>query len=108
MTNNQILSIDFGYWVLIIEACLHLGIWLLVIIFMYIKIKVRPGASQTKIVGKLDDEPIKIDVAAPPERGKANIELIKFLAKEYKVDKSSVSIISGAGERVKLVKITQN
>jgi uncharacterized protein len=74
---------------------------------VYLRIKVRPGAAESKITGVLADETMKINIAAPAEKGKANIELIKFLAKKFAVDKEKVKIISGAGERTKLIKITK-
>lgn len=74
----------------------------------YLRIKVRPGAAKTVVRGSLDTEEgqtIKIDVAAPAERGKANEELIRFLARELSVGKDRINIISGAGEKLKLIKI---
>lgn len=72
---------------------------------VYLSIKVRPRAAKTEIVGKMDDDVLKINIAAPPIGGKANIELIKFFAKEFGVTRDCVKIISGAGGRGKLVKI---
>jgi len=72
---------------------------------IYLRIKVRPQATATKVKDLMSDQTIKIDVAAPPVKGKANAELIKFLAQEFAVTKENIKIISGAGERVKLVKI---
>lgn len=75
----------------------------------YLRIKVRPGAAKTAVRGSLDTEEgqtIKIDVAAPAERGRANEELVRYLARELSVSKDKIKIISGAGERVKLVKIS--
>ena len=53
----------------------------------------------------MDDESIKIDIAAVAEGGKANAELIRYLAKEFGVRKDQVLIVSGATARVKLVRI---
>lgn len=75
---------------------------------IYLRVKVRPNAAETRVKEIMADETVKIDLSAAPEKGKANLELIKFLAEEFDVDKSRIKIISGAGERVKLVKITQN
>lgn len=72
---------------------------------VYLKIKVRPGKSKTSVKDVMDDEAVKIDVAAAPEKGKANQELIKFMAKEFEISRKNVIIISGAKEKVKLVKI---
>jgi len=72
---------------------------------VYLAIKVIPGSSKTEFREIMADGTYKIAIAAAPEKGKANIELIKFLAREFKVLKSRLVIISGAGERTKLVKI---
>ena len=72
-------------------------------------IKVTPNSSQTKISGKFLDEKnqthIKINLAAVPEDGKANAELIKFLAKLLKISKSKIEIIRGETSRMKVVKV---
>lgn len=75
----------------------------------YIRVKARPGASATEVKGILETEPeetLKIDVAAAPENGKANEELIKYLSLAFGVSRADVKVISGAGEKVKLVKIS--
>lgn len=69
-------------------------------------IRVRPHASVTVIKSILDDGSIKIDLAAPAEDNKANIELVRFLAETFGVSVASVSILSGATARVKLVRIS--
>ena len=74
---------------------------------IYLRVKVRPNAAKTCVKEIMIDETVKIDLAAAPVKGRANQELIKFLAQEYKVTKDNVKIISGAGERVKLVKIVK-
>lgn len=72
---------------------------------VYLRIKVSPGSPETLVKKILEDETIKIDIAARPEKGKANQELIKFLAKEFFVRKENIKIISGASEKLKLIKI---
>jgi len=75
---------------------------------LYIKIKARPGASVTKAKGVLrmeNEEIFKIDIAGAPEKGRANRELIGFLAEEFEVFKKNVKIISGASDKLKLVHI---
>lgn len=75
----------------------------------YIRIKVIPKSPKTELKGILEDsegeKTYKIAVKAPPEKGKANVELIKFLSKELSVPKENISIISGATDRVKLIRI---
>jgi len=75
---------------------------------MYLRIKVLPKSSKNEIVETLEDGTIKIRIKAAPEKGKANAELIKFLSKEYQVPKEKISIISGAKEQIKLIKISNH
>ena len=70
------------------------------------RIKVIPGAPKTENRGFLADGTWKVALAAAPEKGKANISLINFLAKELGVPKSQVKILSGATARLKLVEIS--
>lgn len=68
--------------------------------------KVVPGSSgSTRICGLLDGM-LKVKVAAPPEKGKANQCLSKFLAKELGVKKNAVSILSGKTSPVKQIRIS--
>lgn len=75
-------------------------------------IKVTPNSSHTKISGEFLDEKnqthLKINLAAVPEDGKANAELIKFLAKLLKIPKSKIEIIRGETSRMKVVKVEGN
>jgi len=75
---------------------------------VYLRIKARPGAPKTEFKAIMDDETIKMDVAAPAESGRANEALIAWLAKELGVNKTDIKVISGAGERLKLVKIIKS
>lgn len=72
---------------------------------VYLRIKVRPGAVKSEVKEILEDETIKLAISAVPERGKANTELVNFLAKIFDVSKNNVKIISGKSEKIKLVKI---
>jgi uncharacterized protein (TIGR00251 family) len=49
---------------------------------------------------------IVVSISAAPERGKANAELIKKLAKHFKVDSGNVRIVSGRTSRKKTVQIS--
>ena len=66
--------------------------------------KIVPGSSKTAIAGVLDDM-IKIKVAAPPEKGKANQCLIAFLARKLSVKKNAISITAGQTSPVKHIQI---
>ena len=56
----------------------------------------------------LGTDTVKIKIAAPPQKGKANIELVKFLAKGAGVPAKNVSIISGTTSRLKIIEISPN
>lgn len=68
-------------------------------------VKVIPKASRTEIASILADGSIKLKVAAVPEKGKANTAICEFLAHEFGVAKSSVSIVRGAAASTKLIRI---
>lgn len=69
------------------------------------KIKAQPNASRSEFCGLYGEDAIKVRVAAPAVEGAANKELAKFIAKQFKVPKSSVEFISGQSSKIKLVKI---
>lgn len=70
-----------------------------------IHVRATPGSAVSKIIEILEDETVKIAISAPPEKGKANKELVKFLNKEFGVEKYNISIISGGVTKNKLVKM---
>ncbi|MFA6994952.1 MAG: DUF167 domain-containing protein [Patescibacteria group bacterium] len=74
---------------------------------IYLKIRTSPSASRTGFLNIMADGTIKIAVAAAPEKGLANQELIKFLADELGVRKYQVKIVSGVGEKSKLIKVSR-
>jgi uncharacterized protein (TIGR00251 family) len=68
------------------------------------KVHVVPGSSRSEIAGSQNDS-MRVRVAARPQEGAANEELIRILAKTFKVSKSSVRIVSGLRARAKRVSI---
>lgn len=66
-----------------------------------LRVWVVPGASRTSIDGTHGDA-LKVRVAAPPERGRANRALIEHLEA---VLGTSVTIESGSGGRLKIVEV---
>jgi len=72
---------------------------------MLLTIHATPNAKKTEITGWLDDNTVKIKIAAPPRDGKANQELVRFLAEYYKKSKSSIKIVRGAMTRIKQVEV---
>lgn len=69
------------------------------------RIKVRPGANKSQIKEMMEDGTWKIDIAAIPEDGKANAELIRFLSKEFSVPKQNIVILSGHTSTQKAVRV---
>ena len=64
-------------------------------------VKVKPNAPKTKIISK-DGDNLIIEIAAPAEQNKANIELIKFLSKHFNGD---VKILRGQTSKTKLIRV---
>ena len=71
---------------------------------MFISVRVHPNATRNEVVG-FSDEVWQVKVSAPPVKGKANKELITFLAKVLGVGKSSLSIAKGHTSRNKVIAI---
>lgn len=72
---------------------------------MTIRVKVVPRSPKSEVAGTMADGTLKVRIAAPPEKGKANDELCNFLAEHYGVPRSAVSVISGQTAPVKLVRV---
>jgi len=69
-----------------------------------IHVHAQPGARRTELVG-LHGDSLKIRIAAPPVDGRANELLLAFLAREFGVLRSTVSIRSGSTARRKRVRL---
>jgi uncharacterized protein (TIGR00251 family) len=72
---------------------------------MTLRVKVVPRSAKSEVVGELADGTLKVKVAAAPEKGRANAELVAVLAAHFGVARSAVTIVSGHGSAVKLVRI---
>ena len=59
-----------------------------------LQLRISPRASRDQ-VGSLMGERLKIAITAPPVDGKANQHLQQFLAKQFGISRSQVSIESG-------------
>ncbi|MGD0077949.1 MAG: DUF167 domain-containing protein [Sedimentisphaerales bacterium] len=68
-------------------------------------VKVVPRSSKTAIAGLLGGM-LKVKIAAPPEKGKANLALIDFLADTLGVKKNTIKITSGLSSQIKTIQIT--
>lgn len=72
---------------------------------MTLQVKVTPRSPKTQFAGAMADGTLKIHVAAPPDQGKANAELCRFLADHYKVPRSAVRVLSGQTSTRKLIRV---
>lgn len=64
----------------------------------------QPGAGRTQVVGRHGDA-LKIRVAAPPERGRANDELVALLSESLGVPAKTVTLTGGETSRSKRFRI---
>lgn len=75
---------------------------------MDLKLRVTPNASANKITTETDEQgatTYRVYVTVPPEDGKANVAVIKLLAKHLGVAKSSLTIIRGETGRDKIIRL---
>ena len=64
--------------------------------------RVSPGSSRSLIRG-LHGDALKVFVQAPPDKGKANKEVLKLLGTALGVKPSSLSVLVGATSRDKVI-----
>ncbi|MFN8039280.1 MAG: DUF167 domain-containing protein [Acidimicrobiales bacterium] len=70
---------------------------------LVVRVLVQPGARRPAVVGRHGDE-LRLRVAAPPERGRANAEVVQVLAEALGVPSAAVAIARGpAGRHKELV-----
>lgn len=70
---------------------------------LILSLKISPNASKNEII-KTEDG-LKIKVTAQPIDGKANKALVEFLAKQFKVPKTSIEILRGETSKEKTILI---
>ncbi len=71
---------------------------------VFLKVYVQPRASRNEIAG-LHNDALKLRLTTPPVDGKANKAVISFLAKLFRVSKSSIFLKHGHQNRNKIVSI---
>jgi uncharacterized protein (TIGR00251 family) len=67
-----------------------------------LEIKAVPGASKTEFAG-IKDGRLRIRLAAAPEDGKANAELLNFLSKTLGCPKRDLRFLAGEKSRLKTI-----
>ena len=53
----------------------------------------------------MQNDAVRIKIAAPPEKGKANKELVDFLSERLDVARADIEIVSGQTSRQKVVAV---
>ena len=67
-------------------------------------VRVVPRASRSEIVGEHDGA-LRVRLAAPPVDGAANEELIRILARAFRLSSASVAIVAGPSSKLKRVAV---
>ena len=70
-----------------------------------LRLHVQPGAGRTAVNGRYGDA-LKVRVAAPPERGRANEACVSLVATILGVPEGQVELVSGPSSRSKRVRVT--
>jgi uncharacterized protein len=65
-------------------------------------VKVTPNAGRNEITG-FKEGVLQVRIGAPPDKGKANKELVDFLRETLGIKKSSIQIIKGETSRNKVL-----
>ncbi len=66
---------------------------------------VYPNAARNEVVGFADGV-LRVKIAAPPLKGKANKELLAFLSQALGVGKDTLTIVKGHTSRNKVIAIS--
>ncbi len=69
-----------------------------------VQLTVAPGAARSELVGRHGNG-WRARVAAPPERGRANRELVALLAEALGVGRDRVTVAAGRTGRHKVVEV---
>jgi len=67
---------------------------------LHIMVKALPGASKTEFAGFKEGR-LRVRLAAAPEDGRANAELVAFVAKSVGCPKRDVTLLHGEKSRLK-------
>lgn len=69
-----------------------------------LRLRVSAGASRSRVLGAHGGA-LKLSVKAPPERGKANREVLALVAEAFGVAPSDVTLVSGEAAPDKVVRL---
>lgn len=71
---------------------------------LILTLHLQPGAKRTEIAGTHGDA-LRIRIQAPPVEGKANAELVRYLAGAFGVPVRQVTLVRGDLSRHKVLRI---
>jgi uncharacterized protein (TIGR00251 family) len=69
-----------------------------------LQIHARPGKAKAGFV-RIDPRGLVVALSSPPEKGRANEELIALLADTLRISRSAISLIRGGSSRSKTLRI---
>lgn len=69
---------------------------------VHVYLRASPGAKRSEVKGLYGEHAIKLSVASPPEKGRANAEIEGLLAEVFGVGVSAVAVVRGAPGRDKV------
>ena len=73
---------------------------------LVLTLKIVPNSSKNDLI--IEEEFIKVKITAQPIENKANKALIEFLSKQFKVPKTSITILKGEASKDKTILIKAN
>ena len=75
------------------------------LVTIVLRLHVQPGGGRSAVTGRYGDA-VKVKVAAPPERGRANEAVVELVAALFGVKQAQVELVSGESSRTKRVQVT--
>jgi hypothetical protein len=69
-----------------------------------LRLRVSAGASRRRVLG-IHGGALKLSVKAPPEKGKANKDVVSLVAESFGLTPSDVEILSGEASPDKVVRL---
>ena len=73
---------------------------------MRLTIRVKPGASRTKVGGRYGDDALIVAVTAPAVDGRANDAVVTAVAEAFGLRRGDVTIVSGHAARTKVLDLS--
>ncbi|MDO8751978.1 MAG: DUF167 domain-containing protein [Candidatus Wolfebacteria bacterium] len=71
---------------------------------MNIVVRVKPKAKK-EYVKKMSETDFEVAVHEPPEKGKANMAVLKKLSEHLQVPVASMTIVRGQTSKIKIIKV---